>query len=77
MPTTVHKCPFSKEACKGCPIYRGRHGYIVPTDGETPPARVLKWDDSDWQGKFKDALKKKERVRTPKPSRDKNSGNPS
>jgi hypothetical protein len=60
MPATVTKCPFSKLECRECPLYRGRHGYIVAKEGEeTPTGRVLKKDDGDWQEKFKEALGRK------------------
>jgi hypothetical protein len=60
MPATVTKCPFSKIECRECPLYRGRHGYIVAKEGEeTPAGRVLKKDDGDWQEKFKEALGRK------------------
>ena len=60
MPATVTKCPFSKLGCRECPLYRGRHSYIVAKEGEeTPDGRVLKTDDGDWQEKFKEALGRK------------------
>ena len=57
MPATVTKCPFSKIGCRECPLYRGRHGYIVAKEGDEAPAgRVVKQDDGDWQAKFREAL---------------------
>jgi hypothetical protein len=62
MPENVNKCPFSKAECRNCPIYRGRHSYIIPHDGEeTPDHRVLKRPDYDWQTSFKQALQGKEK----------------
>ncbi|MGD0229466.1 MAG: hypothetical protein ABSC19_03790 [Syntrophorhabdales bacterium] len=62
MPGTVDKCPFSKIECRDCPIFRGRHNYIVSKEGEeTPSGRVLRQekDDKDWLEKFKEALHQK------------------
>ncbi len=57
MPGTVTKCPFSKIECRECPLYRGRHAYVVTKEGDEAPAgRVLKQENDDWQEKFKDAL---------------------
>jgi hypothetical protein len=62
MPENVNKCPFSKAGCRNCPVYRGRHSYIIPHDGEeTPDHRVLKRPDYDWQTNFKEALQRKEK----------------
>lgn len=83
MPENVNKCPFSKAGCRNCPIYRGRHNYIVPQDGEeTPDHKVLKRPEYDWQASFKEVLKSKEEdvsievfeTRTPRPQRKKESG---
>ena len=83
MPENVNKCPFSKVGCRNCPIYRGRHNYIVPKDGEdTPDHRVLKKPEYDWQKSFKEVLQTKEEdvsvavfeARTPRPQRKKSSG---
>jgi beta-xylosidase len=61
MPDNVNVCPFSKIGCRNCPIYRGRHNYIVPRDGdEVPEARIVKKDDVDWQERFKEVLQNKE-----------------
>ncbi len=60
MPGTVTKCPFSKIECRECPLYRGRHSYVVQKEGDEAPAgRVLKQDNDDWQEKFKEALGRK------------------
>lgn len=57
MPDNVHICPFSKNACRNCPIYRGRHGYITCNDADgIPQARILKKDDDEWQERFKAVL---------------------
>ena len=37
MPENVYKCPFSHMECRNCPIYRGRHSYIVPKIGDDAP----------------------------------------
>lgn len=60
MPGTVEKCPFSKNGCRNCPIYRGRHNYVVAKEGEeAPEGRVLRQvsEEYDWQEKLKEALK--------------------
>lgn len=61
MPENVNKCPFSHSGCRNCPIYRGRHNYIMPKDGdETPQPRILKKDEADWQERFKEVLHNRE-----------------
>jgi hypothetical protein len=61
MPENVNKCPFSHSGCRNCPIYRGRHSYIMPKDGdETPQPRVLKKVEIDWQERFKEVLQNRE-----------------
>jgi hypothetical protein len=60
MPENVYKCPFSNQECRTCPIYRGRHAYVVPRDGEeVPEARILKKPEEDWQAKFKEVVPSK------------------
>jgi len=60
MPENVKKCPFSQAGCRNCPIYRGRHSYIVPKDGdEVPQPRILKKVESDWEERFKEVLRNK------------------
>ncbi len=60
MPATVTKCPFSKIGCKECPLYRGRHSYIVAKEGDEAPAgRVVNKEEDNWQEKFKEALGRK------------------
>jgi hypothetical protein len=72
MPENIDKCPFSKAGCRNCPIYRGRHNYIVHKEGEAPPeAKVLKKVENDnWQANFKEMLGKNDKEiseqRTPK-----------
>ena len=47
--------------CRNCPIYRGRHSYVVAKDGdETPQARIVKKPEMDWQQRFKAVLQNKE-----------------
>ena len=61
MPENVYKCPFSHMECRNCPIYRGRHSYIVPKVGDdTPQARVVKKPETDWQARFKEIVQNKE-----------------
>jgi len=61
VPDNVNICPFSKIGCKNCPIYRGRHSYITPKDGdETPEARILKRVEIDWEERFKEVLQHEE-----------------
>ncbi len=61
MPENVNKCPFSQSGCRNCPVYRGRHSYIMPKDGdETPQPRILKKAEIDWQERFEEALHNKE-----------------
>jgi hypothetical protein len=46
--------------CRNCPIYRGRHSYIVPKDGdETPQPRIVKKPD-DWQARFREVVQNRE-----------------
>lgn len=57
MPENVYKCPFSHHECRSCPIYRGKHSYVVSKKGEEPPnSRILKDTASDWQKSFKETL---------------------
>ncbi|MGD0232330.1 MAG: hypothetical protein ABSC19_18575 [Syntrophorhabdales bacterium] len=61
MPENVNKCPFSQSGCRNCPIYRGRHNYIMPKDGDgVPQPRVLKKAEIDWQERFKEVLQNRE-----------------
>ncbi len=60
MPENVNKCPFSKAGCRNCPIYRGRHNYLIPHDGDgTPQPKILKRPEFDWQARFKEVLQNK------------------
>jgi len=68
MPENVYECPFSHRECRNCPIYRGRHSYIVPKDGdETPQPRIVRKPD-DWQARFKEVLQNKD-DEVPKPEK--------
>lgn len=59
MPENVYKCPFSHRECRSCPIYRGKHSYVISKDGEeAPDSRVLRNVDIDWQKSFKETLGK-------------------
>jgi len=70
MPDNVNICPFSKNGCRNCPIYRGRHSYIVPKDcDEMPEARVMKRVEVDWQERFKEVLQKEEAPSHRQPSK--------
>jgi hypothetical protein len=61
MPENINKCPFSKAGCRNCPIYRGRHSYIIPHDGDgTPQPKILKRPEFDWQARFKEVLRSRE-----------------
>jgi hypothetical protein len=61
MPENVYKCFFSKGECRSCPVYRGKHSYIITKDGdETPRARIVKNVDIDWQKSLKEALHNEE-----------------
>lgn len=42
------KCPISKVGCIECPIYRGRHCFVVPTNGHARAFPVRK-EDGSWQ----------------------------
>lgn len=60
MPENVYKCPFSLKECRTCAIYRGRHAYVVPQDGEeVPEPRILKRVEDDWQERFKEVVPSK------------------
>lgn len=41
------KCPISKTGCIECPIYRGRHCFVVPSNGHARAFPVRKEDG--WQ----------------------------
>lgn len=63
MPENVYKCPFSHRECRSCPVYRGKHSYIISSDGdETPRSRITKKVEFDWQGSLKETLRKHEDV---------------
>jgi hypothetical protein len=51
MSTLYAKCPFSKMRCVECPIYRGRHCFIIPTNGRvrTRPPRE---EGAEWKESF-------------------------
>lgn len=42
------KCPISKAGCIECPIYRGRHCFVVPTNGHAR-AFPMRKEDGAWQ----------------------------
>ncbi len=74
MPENIDKCPFSKAGCRNCPIYRGRHNYLVHKEGDAPPeTKIVKRVETDWQANFKEILQKKDadisEQRTPKKSK--------
>lgn len=48
MSTLYSKCPISKVGCIECPIYRGRHCFVMPVNGTPRPAPKRK-DDGNWQ----------------------------
>jgi hypothetical protein len=61
MPENVYKCPFSHGECRSCPVYRGKHSYIISKDGDkTPQSRILKNAEIDWQERLKETLGKHE-----------------
>jgi hypothetical protein len=60
MPENVYKCPFSLKECRTCPIYRGRHAYVVSKDGDVvPETRIVKQVEDNWQEKFKEVVPSK------------------
>jgi hypothetical protein len=48
MSTLFARCPFSRVGCVECPIYRGRHCFIMPTEGRERAASIRK-EDEGWQ----------------------------
>ncbi len=61
MPENIHICPFSRQSCRSCALYRGRHGYITCKDAdETPESRIVKRVEIDWQDRFKEVLRNRE-----------------
>lgn len=57
MPKNITKCPFSHLGCRNCPIYRGRHNYIVTEEGEEKPrSRVTKDVQAEWEERFEEVI---------------------
>jgi hypothetical protein len=60
MPENVYKCPFSHQECRTCPVFRGRHAYVVPKEGEeVPEPKILKKVEVDWQAQFREVVPSK------------------
>lgn len=57
MPKNITQCPFSHLGCKNCPVYRGRHNYIVTEEGESKPrSRVLRNVQAEWEERFEEVI---------------------
>jgi hypothetical protein len=53
------KCPFTKKGCRECPIYRGRHCYIVLTDSQLSDS-AIHGSNTNWIKAFNDFFDNKE-----------------
>ena len=59
MAADMSKCPFTKKGCRECPIYRGRHCYIVFTDRQLPDS-TQHVSNTEWINVFNDFFDNKE-----------------
>ena len=48
MSTLYAKCPFLKSGCVECPIYRGRHCFVIPMNGRARPLPSRE-EDAGWK----------------------------